>query len=223
MNVAGLAAVITGGGLGIGCDVADYATVERAFERARAAHGPCRILVNSAGAAPLGETTLLPGGAPLPMDRFEQVVDVNLNGAYNAIRLAAAGMAPLEPLDDDSRGIVINILTPAHLDGAQFCPAYVASKGGLSALTLALARELGALGIRVMGIAPGAIRTPMAERDVPPAMMDAARRMMPFPRDWAEPAVIADLAMHIIDNVFLNGEVIRCDASMRVPFHLAPH
>jgi len=258
MNVAGLAAVITGGGTGIGgaiadaladagakctllgrrldiveekartigglglsCDVADYTATERAFVESRSAFGPCRILVNSAGMAPLGETTLLPDGEPVPQEKFDTVVRVNLNGAYNAIRLAAAEMAKLDPLDDGSRGIIINILTLANLDGAEFCPAYVASKGGLSALTLALARELGGKGIRVMGIAPGPVRSPMAERDVPPAMMEATTHIMPFPRYWAEPEVVADLAMHIVDNTFLNGEIIRCDAAMRVPYHIA--
>ncbi len=259
MNVEGLAAIVTGGGTGIGgaiaqalaaagakctllgrrldivekkadeiggrgisCDVSDYTAVERAFGEARETFGPCRVLVNSAGFAPLGETLLLPDGSPLPQEKFDAVIDVNLNGAFNTMRLAAAEMVGLDPVDDGSRGLIINILTLANLDGAAFCPAYVASKGGLSALTLALARELGQHAIRVMGIAPGPIRSPMAEADVPEEMMEAATKMMPFPRYWAAPTVIADLALHIVANTFLNGEIIRCDAAMRVPYHLEP-
>jgi NAD(P)-dependent dehydrogenase (short-subunit alcohol dehydrogenase family) len=259
MNIDGLAAIVTGGGTGIGgaiaealaaagakcsllgrrpdvvekkaeeiggrgisCDVSDYAAVEHAFGKARDAFGPCRVLVNSAGIAPLGETLLLPDGNPLPQQKFDAVVNVNLNGAFNAMRLAAADMARLDPLDDGSRGLIINILTLASLDGAAFCPAYVASKGGLGALTLALARELGRHAIRVMGIAPGPIRTPMAEAEVPEEMMEAAVETMPFPRYWAEPTVVADLASHIVANTFLNGEIIRCDAAARVPYHLEP-
>ncbi len=202
------------GVLAIGCDVRDAADTEAAFEAAAAAHGAARILVSCAGIAPAQRIVGRHG--PMPLEDFAHVVDVNLVGTFNAMRLAAAGMRELEPLDAaGERGVIVNTASVAAFEGQIGQAAYSASKGGVVALTLQAARELAGAGIRVMTIAPGLIRTPML-LGMPEEIQDSLAHQVPFPKRFGEPEEFARLVGHIIENQMLNGEVIRLDGAMRM-------
>ncbi len=203
------------GGLGIACDVSSADSVEQAVAAAREAHGPTRLLVNCAGTG-VAEPTVGPDG-PQPLESFAHVVAVNLTGTFNTIRLVAADLMTQEPLDDGSRGVVINVASGAAFDGVPGAVAYSASKGGILSMTLALAREFGDVGIRVMTISPGAMHTPMIE-NLPAPIHDEIARLTPFPKRMAEPPEFAKLVIHIAENTFLNGEVIRFDGGNRMPY-----
>jgi NAD(P)-dependent dehydrogenase (short-subunit alcohol dehydrogenase family) len=203
------------GGLGIACDVADTASTSEALAAAREAHGPARILVNCAG-IPQFEPVVGPDG-PMPMANFERVVAVNLIGTFNTIRLMAAELASSEVLADDSRGVIVNVAANAAFDGPQYTAGYTASKGGVVSMTLGLAREFAELGIRVMCITPGPVRTPMLEV-LPAAILAKVGDSVPFPRRMGEPMELAKLVLHICENTFLNGEVIRLDGAHRTEF-----
>jgi NAD(P)-dependent dehydrogenase (short-subunit alcohol dehydrogenase family) len=203
------------GGLGLACDVADTAATSEAIAAAREAHGPARVLVNCAG-IPQFEPVVGPDG-PMPMAHFERVVAVNLLGTFNTIRLVAADLAQTEVLEDKSRGVIINVASNAPFDGPQLTTGYAASKGGVVSMTLGLAREFADLGIRVMCITPGPVRTPMLEV-LPPEILAKVGESVPFPRRMGEPTELAGLVLHICENTFLNGEVIRFDGAHRTEF-----
>lgn len=201
------------GGLAVACDVRDGPAAEEAIAAAAEAHGPARILVNCAGVGTPGRAVGRDG--PLPLEDFEKVVAINLIGTFNMVRLAAAAMIALDPLDDEERGVIVNTASVAAFDGQVGQPAYAASKGGVAAMTLPLAREFSSKGIRVMTIAPGIFSTPML-RGLSQEVQDALGQSVPFPKRLGEPAEFADLVCHIVGNRMLNGEVIRLDGAIRM-------
>lgn len=210
----GAVAVANGiGGLGIGCDVADARAVADALEEARRMHGPCGIAVSCAGIAPARRIVGRDG--PMPLDDFRRVVEVNLVGTFNVMRLAAAEMAGREPNEDGERGVVVNTTSVAAFEGQIGQSAYAASKGGVAALTLPAAREFASLGIRVLAIAPGLFATPML-LDMPQEVQDSLAATLPFPRRFGKPEEFAALVLHMVGNPVLNGEVVRLDSALRM-------
>jgi NAD(P)-dependent dehydrogenase (short-subunit alcohol dehydrogenase family) len=201
------------GGVGIACDVTSADSTAAAIAEARAKNGPARILVNCAGIGPAQRIVGRDG--PQPLDNFARVITVNLIGTFNAMRLAAADMQTLEPLEDGERGIIISTASVAAYDGQIGQAAYSASKGGVVALTLPAAREFAQFGIRVMTIAPGIFKTPMME-GMPQQVQDSLAAAIPFPKVLGKPEQYADLALHIVENHYLNGEVIRLDGAIRM-------
>ena len=202
------------GGLFVHCDVADAESAEHAVAAATAAHGAARILVTCAGIAPAAKIVGRDG--PLPLDAFRRVIDVNLNGTFNLMRLVAGDLQKLPPLDDGERGVVIFTASIAAFDGQIGQPAYAASKAGIAGLTLPAAREFARFGIRVCAIAPGLFATPLMS-GMPQALQDKLGASVPFPSRLGRPDEFAKLVLHIIDNSMLNGEVIRLDGAMRMP------
>lgn len=201
------------GGLAIKCDVSSAEEGEAAIRRAREAHGAARVLVNCAGIGP--PARIVGRNGPLPLDQYSRVIQVNLIGSFNMMRLAAADMQKLEPLDDDERGIIISTASVAAYEGQIGQAAYSSSKGGIVALTLPAAREFASFGIRVMAIAPGLLLTPLLE-SLPPAAQESLAGQVPFPRRFGHAHEYARLVLHIVENVLLNGEVIRLDGAMRM-------
>ena len=240
MNVAGSTFLVSGGGSGLGAatarlleesganvvvadlgrreevgtfvetDVRDEASVQRAIDAAEGLRG----VVNCAG---IGAACLVVGkdGEAHPLDAFRNVIDVNLVGTFNVTRLAAAAMARNEPDEDCERGVVVNTASTAAWEGQIGQVAYTASKGGVVSMTIQLARELGRHGIRVMAIAPGPQDTPMLgmlREDI----RQALEAQIPFPSRLGRPEEFAALAKHIVENRYLNGEVIRIDGGARL-------
>jgi len=201
------------GGMAAACDVADGAAVEAAVARAREAHGPSRILINCAG---IGTAGLIVGkkGA-LPLETFADVINVNLIGSFNCMRLAAADMIPLEPLEDGERGVVISTASVAAFEGQIGQVAYAASKAGIVGMMLPAAREFARHGIRVLTIAPGLIATPLL-LNMPQEVQDSLAASVPFPNRFGKPEEFARLCLHMIGNVMLNGEVVRLDGAIRM-------
>jgi NAD(P)-dependent dehydrogenase (short-subunit alcohol dehydrogenase family) len=201
------------GGLALQCDVADAASGEAAVKAARERHGPARILVNVAG-------ILIPGRivgkeGPLPLEKFSKVVNVNLIGTFNMMRLAAADMAGLEPLADGERGVIISTTSVAAYEGQIGQAAYSASKAGIVGLTLPAARDLAGRGIRVNAIAPGLVATPMM-LNLPPEIQKSLTDAMPFPNRLVRADEYSRLCLHVIENAAINGEVIRLDGALRL-------
>ena len=201
------------GGIAVQCDVADAASGERAVAAAREAHGAARILVNCAGIATPGRIVGRDG--PLKLEAFARVIGVNLIGTFNLLRLAAADMEKLEPLEDGERGLVVNTASVAAFEGQIGQAAYASSKGGVASLTLPAARELARSGIRVMTIAPGLFGTPML-RGLPEDVQQSLGASVPFPARLGEAAEYAALVLHIAENRMLNGTVIRLDGALRM-------
>jgi NAD(P)-dependent dehydrogenase (short-subunit alcohol dehydrogenase family) len=210
---AAKAAASTIGGVGIACDVTSADSTAAAIAEARAKNGPARILVNCAGIGPAQRIVGRDG--PQPLDNFAKVISVNLIGTFNAMRLAAADMQALDPLDDGERGVIISTASVAAYDGQIGQAAYSASKGGVVAMTLPAAREFAQFGIRVMTIAPGIFHTPMVG-GMPQQVQDSLAASIPFPKVLGKPEQYADLAVHIVENRYLNGEVIRLDGAIRM-------
>jgi len=152
----------------------------------------------------------------MPLRQFKQIVEVNLIGSFNVLRLAAADMAALEPLEDGERGLIVLTASVAAYDGQIGQAAYSASKGGVVGLTLPAARELASHGIRVAAIAPGVFATPMLA-GLPQAAQDNLGASVPFPQRLGRPDEYAALVLHICANRMLNGEVIRLDGALRMP------
>jgi NAD(P)-dependent dehydrogenase (short-subunit alcohol dehydrogenase family) len=201
------------GGLAVACDVTDAASAEAAVAEARQAHGAARVLVNCAGIAPAAKIVGRDG--PMPLDKFEQVVQVNLIGTFNLLRLAAADMQELEPLADGERGVIVSTSSIAGREGQIGQIAYAASKAGVEGLVLPAAREFAKHGIRVLAIAPGLIGTPML-LGLPEEVRDSLSSQVPFPNRFGRPDEYARLVLHICENVMLNGESIRLDGAMRM-------
>ena len=179
--------------------------------------GPLRIVVNCAGIATPGK--VLGRDGVLPLETFQRVIQINLVGTFNVVRLAAAAMAATEPavteLGGEERGVIINTASVAAFDGQIGQPAYAASKGGVAAMTLPLARELARSLIRVVTIAPGIFETPMMA-GLPPEAQESLGRQVPHPSRLGRPAEYANLAAHIVENAMLNGETIRLDGAIRM-------
>lgn len=194
-------------------DVTSSEQVAEAVATASAA-GPLRVVVNCAG---IGNPTkvLDREGNTTDLSIFERIIRVNLIGTYNVTAQAAAAMAKTEPTASGDRGVIVNTASVAAFDGQIGQPAYSASKGGVSAMTLPIARELARYGIRVCTIAPGIMETPMLA-----ALPDAARaslgEQVPYPARLGKPDEYASLVAHIVDNGYLNGETIRLDGSIRM-------
>jgi NAD(P)-dependent dehydrogenase (short-subunit alcohol dehydrogenase family) len=200
-------------GFAIGCDVTDATGVEAAVAAARQRHGPARIAVNCAGIGTAGRIVGRDG--PLPLDAFRRVIEVNLVGSFNILRVAAAEMIALDPLAEGERGIIVSTASVAAYDGQTGQAAYSASKGGIVSLTLPAARELARYGVRVVAIAPGVFETPMVE-GLPENVRDSLAASVPFPRRLGRPAEYAALVLHLCQNSMINGEVIRLDGALRM-------
>jgi len=195
----------------VAADVADEDQVRAAVDQA-AELGPLRIVVNCAGIATPGK--VLGREGVLPLEQFERVIRVNLIGTFNVIRLAAAAMVATEPLGEE-RGVIVNTASVAAFDGQIGQPAYSASKGGVAAMTLPLARELARDLIRVVTIAPGIFETPMMA-GLPQAAQDSLAAQVPHPSRLGRPDEYASLVRHIVENAMINGEVIRLDGAIRM-------
>jgi NAD(P)-dependent dehydrogenase (short-subunit alcohol dehydrogenase family) len=200
-------------GVAVVADVSDAASAEAAIVQAAKAHGPARILVNCAG---IGVAKRVIGrDGPMSLSDFERVIKVNLIGSFNMLRLAATEMSKLDPLATGERGVVISTASIAAYDGQIGQAAYSASKGGIVGMTLPIARELAQFGIRVLTIAPGLFLTPLLA-GLPQEAQDSLAAAIPFPRRLGHADEFASLALHMIDNPYLNGEVVRLDASLRM-------
>jgi len=201
------------GGLALDCDVTDASAATSAVAQAAAAHGPARVLVNCAG---IGAAQRIVGrDGPLALDDFARVIQVNLIGSFNLLRLAAAAMMKLTPLADGERGVIISTASIAAYDGQIGQAAYAASKGGVVSLTLPAAREFAQFGIRVNAIAPGLFHTPLLS-GLPQAAQESLAAAVPFPKRLGDPHEYAQLVRHLIENVMINGEVIRLDGALRM-------
>jgi len=201
------------GGLAIKCDVSSAEGGETAIAEAAEKLGAPRILVNCAGIAIAMKTVGKDG--PHPLDLYRKVLEVNLIGTFNMIRLFAARAQDNEPLDGGERGVIINTASVAAFDGQIGQVAYSSSKGGVVGLTLPVARDLSRSGIRVCTIAPGIFKTPMMA-GLPEEAQKSLGQQVPFPPRLGEPSEYASLACHIVENQMLNGETIRLDGAIRM-------
>ena len=196
----------------VATDVTDEDSVRAAVEAAQDL-GEFRGAVNCAGVASAEKVLGIEG--PHPLESFARVVQVNLIGTFNVIRLAAEAMSQNEPLESGERGVIVNTASVAAFDGQIGQAAYAASKGGVVALTLPVARDLARSGIRVMTIAPGIFDTPMMA-GLPEDARASLGSQVPFPSRLGKPEEYAALVEHIVENEMLNGEVIRLDGSIRM-------
>jgi NAD(P)-dependent dehydrogenase (short-subunit alcohol dehydrogenase family) len=201
------------GALAVTCDVTDPASAEQAIATARAAHGPARVLVNCAGGG--GARRVVGRDGPMPLELFQKTIQLNLVGAFNMTRLAAADMMATEPTEDGERGLVLFTTSVAAFEGQIGQSAYTAAKGGLAALTIQLAREFASAGVRVMAVAPGIFLTPLLDTASPEVQRSLAESI-PFPRRLGDADEFAELVLHIVRNRYLNGEVIRLDGAVRL-------
>lgn len=208
-----LAAELGSHGLFVRTDVTQSDDVQRAVTQAQERFGGIHIVVNCAGIATAERVISRQG--PLPLERFERVIQINLIGTFNVIRLAAAVMMQNTPNAEGERGVIINTASVAAFDGQIGQPAYAASKAAVAGMTLPIAREFAAHGIRVMAIAPGVFETPMVAGLPEPAQL-ALSASIPFPKRLGRPDEYAALARHIVENVMLNGETIRLDGALRM-------
>jgi NAD(P)-dependent dehydrogenase (short-subunit alcohol dehydrogenase family) len=243
VEVAGRSFLVTGGGSGLGAatarlleesggnvvvadlrraeeigrfvetDVRDESSVQRAVDTAVTAFGSLHGVVNCAGIGGGGRVVGKDG--PFPLEAFRNVVEVNLVGTFNVMRLAAAAMTGNEPTEEGERGVIVNTASNAAFDGQIGQAAYSASKGGVVSLTLPVAREFGRHGIRVMAIAPGPADTPMLAL-LPDEVRQSLEAQIPFPQRLGRPEEFAALVKHIVENPYLNGEVIRLDGALRM-------
>ncbi|MBL8470853.1 MAG: SDR family NAD(P)-dependent oxidoreductase [Rhodocyclaceae bacterium] len=209
---AALAAELGAGARYVRTDVTNEESARAAFEAA-SAMGTLRGLVNCAGVAPAEK--VLGKDGPHRLESFARTVNINLIGSFNMIRLAAAVMAGNAPEDTGERGVIVSTASVAAFEGQLGQAAYAASKGGVVAMTLPVARELARSGIRVLTIAPGIMETPML-LGMPADVQDALGKMVPFPSRMGKPAEYAALVQHIFSNAYLNGEVIRLDGAIRM-------
>jgi len=194
-------------------DVTDENQVAVALNAADKKHGTARILVNCAGIAPPAKV-INRDGDPQPLRAFKQIVDINLNGTFNMLSKFVALAAKADPIGEE-RGVVINTASVAAFEGQIGQAAYAASKGGVVAMALPIARELARYGIRVNTIAPGIFITPMLA-SLPQEAQDSLGQQVPFPSRLGAPSEFADLVAAIIGNPMLNGEVIRLDGAIRM-------
>ena len=200
-------------GLAIECDVSNAASGENAVAAVRAQFGPTAICINCAGIGTPGRIVARKG--PMELNQFSKVINVNLIGTFNIMRLAAAEMMVREPNKDGERGIIINTASIAAYEGQVGQAAYSASKSGVVGLTLPAAREFAEFGIRVLAIAPGLFETPML-KGLPKNVKESLASTLPFPARFGTPEEYASLVMHMLDNPIINGEVVRLDSAIRL-------
>jgi NAD(P)-dependent dehydrogenase (short-subunit alcohol dehydrogenase family) len=200
-------------GIAVECDVTSEASVQSALSAAEKAHGVARIVVNCAGI--LGAGRILGKEKPMALDFFSTVINVNLIGTFNLMRLAANAMSAAPEIGEKERGIIINTASIAAYEGQIGQAAYAASKGGVVSLTLPAAREFARFGVRVNAIAPGPVDTPMVAA-MPPEVKASLEAGIPFPSRLIKPSEFAALAKHLIENIAINGEVIRLDGALRM-------
>jgi NAD(P)-dependent dehydrogenase (short-subunit alcohol dehydrogenase family) len=210
---AEVAASLGGNAFFADADVTSEASMTSAIQGAVQRFGALHILLNCAGVA-VGMKTLGKQG-PHPLDAFARVVQVNLIGTFNAIRLAAAALAANEPDANGERGVVVNTASAAAFEGQIGQAAYSASKGGVVGMTLPIARDLASTGIRVCTIAPGLFDTPMLAGLSEP-VRESLGASIPFPPRLGRPSEYAALACAIVENPMLNGETIRLDGALRM-------
>src|SRR4249919_1538975 len=200
-------------------DVTSDEKVKAAFEKARAAHGQERILVNCAGVANAAKTVArdkeTKAAKFYPMQQFELAIQINLIGTFRCLANAALGMVDLEPMADGEKGVIINTASVAAEDGQIGQAAYSASKGGVLAMALPIARDLMSDGVRVNTILPGIFKTPMMAM-MPPNVQDALAAQVPFPKRLGEAEEYGRLAVFIVENTYLNAESIRLDGGIRM-------
>jgi len=200
-------------GLAVECDVADELSANDAFAKIKSHLGIARVLINCAGIASSGRIVGKQG--PIALSEFEKTIRVNLIGSFNMLRLAAGEMMTLNTLEDDERGVIISTASIAAYEGQIGQVAYAASKGGIVSMTLPAAREFAQFGIRVNAIAPGLFMTPLLN-DLPEEAVQKLSESIPFPKRLGSPDDFAFLVKHIIENRYLNGEVIRLDGALRM-------
>lgn len=211
--VRGSAVAEETGGHFIETDVTDEASVDAAIAFARERMGQITVAVNCAGIA-IGVKTVGRDG-PHPLEAFRRTIDINLVGTFNVARLAAAAMQENAPDSDGARGVIVNTASIAAFDGQKGQAAYAASKGGVAGMCLPMARDLASLGIRVMTIAPGTFMTPMLA-GLPEEVRAQLAADVPCPPRLGNPSEYARLAGFIVENGYLNGEVIRIDGALRM-------
>lgn len=201
------------GGIAIKCDVSDSDSATAAVKEAREKHGVARVLINCAG---IGTPKKILGkDGPQPLADFDRIIRVNLIGSFNVLRLFAADLQNAEALADGERGVCISTASVAAFEGQIGQAAYAASKGGIVGLTLPAARELAQFGIRVLAIAPGIFLTPML-LGLSEEVQRSLAASVPFPKLLGKPEQYASLAMEMVRNSYLNGEVVRIDGSLRM-------
>ena len=207
------------GGVFCEVDVTSDEKVKAAFEKARAAHGQERILVNCAGVANAAKTVSrdkeTKAAKAYPIQQFELAIQINLIGSFRCLATSAFGMVDLEPLADGEKGVIINTASVAAQDGQIGQAAYSASKGGVLAMALPIARDLMNEGVRVNTILPGVFKTPMVAM-MPPNVQDALGAQVPFPKRLGQPEEYARLACFMIENVYMNAEAVRLDGGIRM-------
>jgi NAD(P)-dependent dehydrogenase (short-subunit alcohol dehydrogenase family) len=208
-----LAAELGDKGLFVETDVTNSDDVEHAVTQVQERFGSVRIVVNCAGIATAERVIGRQG--PLPLERFTRVIQINLIGTFNVIRLTAALMMQNPPNAEGERGVIINTASVAAFEGQIGQSAYAASKAGVAGMTLPIAREFASHGIRVVAIAPGVFDTPMVA-GLPEPARQALGASVPFPKRLGRPDEYAALAQHIVENVMLNGETIRLDGALRM-------
>ena len=202
------------GGIFCKVDVANPESVRDGQLAASEAHGVARLVVNCAGIAPAAKTVSRAEAHDAAL--FQKTVAVNLFGTFNVSSQAAAGMAALDPVNEDGeRGVIITTASVAAIDGQIGQIAYAASKGGVAAMTLPMARDLADKGIRVVSIAPGIFATPMVSA-FPQNVQDSLTVGIPFPRRLGKTSEFAELVLHIVQNGYINGELIRLDGAVRM-------
>jgi len=195
------------------CDVTDEQSVQDGLEAATNVHDCARILVNCAG---IGNAARMVGkNGPHDFGLFSKIITVNLIGTFNVTRLFAVSTTQLDPLEDDERGVIIMTASVAAFDGQIGQAAYSASKGGIHSMTLPIAREFANRGVRVCTIAPGVLKTPLLDI-LPEEVQKSLGESIPFPQRLGHAEEFASLAMHILENRYLNGETIRLDGALRM-------
>ncbi|MEP7454454.1 3-hydroxyacyl-CoA dehydrogenase [Phyllobacterium sp. SB3] len=201
------------GGFAVSCNVSSASDAENAVKQVAEKFDTARILVNCAGIANAGRIVGRDG--PHDLDLYRRVIEVNLIGSFNMLRLVSDAAAKLDPLETGERGVIISTASVAAFDGQIGQAAYASSKAGIAGLTLPAARELARFGIRVMAIAPGIFGTPMLLA-MSQEVQDSLAASIPFPSRLGKPEEYAALAVHIIENPMLNGETIRLDGAIRM-------
>lgn len=201
------------GGIAVKCDVTDEQSSIDALAEVHKKYGVGRVLVNCAGVGP--PKRIVGRDGPMPLADYKKVIEINLIGTFNMMRLFAAPLSKAEPLDEGERGVIISTASVAAFEGQIGQAAYASSKGGVAALTMPASREFAQFGIRVMAIAPGIFHTPMLS-SLPEDAQKSLGASVPFPPRLGRPEEYADLALFIVRNGYLNGEVIRIDGALRM-------